>query len=139
MPTARPFTATPPPPGLMPTQSQARKDVQRLLSADKSSKNYKNLIQDILYRYGSFELFREPLRSFLFVDRYESSRGVEDSRFAEKHHRCVINKRKRPTTANSEQARSIRFRDGQSVAAPPPASADSPSNTPENDRRPTRL
>ncbi len=59
MPTARPFTATPPPPGLMPTQGQARKDVQRLLSADKASENYKNLLQDILYRYGSFELFRE--------------------------------------------------------------------------------
>ena len=59
MPTARPFTATPPPPGLMPTQAQAQKDVQRLLTADKSSKEYKNLVQDILSRYGSFDLFRE--------------------------------------------------------------------------------
>ncbi len=71
MPTAR-FEATPPP-DPMPTPAQVQKDLQRVFDlrppidpetgkmvyAGRAAAQYRDHLQDILYRYGSNENFRE--------------------------------------------------------------------------------
>ena len=72
MTTARPFEATPPP-DPTPTPAQVQKDLQRLIAltppidpetgqrfyAGRGAAQYREFLQGILDRYGSFELFQE--------------------------------------------------------------------------------